>query len=157
MPLSNLPMDAHTARRLNLKDLEKQQGSLERLAELTDSAPGHLSQIKNGTRNMGAAVARRFEAKLNLGAGWMDTRNHAYPQAHLATELLVRDFEQLPPALQDHVSKTAADLRAIIEAIPERFRRMITAPPNDPDRYREWEQSIREIATQLRPHVKNHS
>lgn len=157
MALSNPGMDAHTARRLNLKELERQQGSLERLAELTDSAPGHLSQIKNGTRNMGAAVARRFEAKLGLGAGWMDTRNHSYPQGQLSTEMLVKDFELLPPALQDHVARTAADLRTIIEAIPEKFRRMITAPPGDPERYREWEQSIRELASQLKPPVKNHS
>lgn len=154
--LSNPAMDAVSARRLNLKQLEKQHGSLERLAELTESAPGHLSQIKNGTRNMGNAVARRFERKLDLGAGWMDTRNHAYPQGHLSTELLVKDFAELPPALQDHVAKVAADLRAIIESIPDRYRRMITAPPTDPERYREWEQSMRELASQLRPPVKQH-
>lgn len=149
-------MDAANARRLNLKDLEKQQGSLQRLAELTDSAAAHLSQIKNGTRDMGAAVARRFERKLHLAPGWMDTRNHAYPQGTLGTELLVRDFEQLPPALQDHVVHIASELRTIIEAIPERYRRMITAPPSDPERYREWEQSMRELAHQLKAPTKQH-
>lgn len=148
-------MDANAARRANLQDLAKQHGSLERLAELTGSAPGHLSQINNGTRNMGPRVARRFEQKLSLGAGWMDTRDHAYAQGSLSTVMLVRDFELLPPALQDYVGRTASELRAIIERIPEKYQMMISAPPSDPERYQEWERSIRELASQLKPIVNN--
>lgn len=58
-------------------------GKLRLLAELTGSAPAHLSQIKNGVRSMGDDVARRFEHKLGLNFGYMD-RQHSAAQEESA-------------------------------------------------------------------------
>jgi len=41
-------------------------------AEACGLVPGHLSQLKNGTRNVGNDVARRIEQKKRLPEGWMD-------------------------------------------------------------------------------------
>lgn len=138
-------MDATEARQANLLDLERQHGTLEALAEKTESSAAHLSQIKNGTRNMGRDVARRFERKLELPQGWMDTREHGATQKLLAAPALVADFEVLPPALQDHVSAIARDLRERVEKIPPHIRKVISAPPKDPARYAEWESSIKAL------------
>lgn len=65
-------MENKEIRRINLLLLESEHKTLENLAALTDSNAGHLSQIKNGSRDMGKIVARRIEEKLEKEAGWMD-------------------------------------------------------------------------------------
>ena len=151
--LSNAGMDASEARHANLLDLERQLGTLEALAAKAGVSSGYLSQIKNKHkgRGMGKAVARRIEKKLDLPKGWMDTRDHAPMQKVIGATTLVADFEVLPPALQDHVSNVARELREQIEALSPEMRKVISAPPKDPERYAEWERSIRElIAAQQR-------
>lgn len=140
-------MDATEARKANLKALIRQHGTIEELSDKTGSAPRHVSQMNNGTRGMGARVARRFEAKLGLPHGWMDTLKHAAPQGSLHAEKLLDDFSELPPSLQEHVSRIASELRALIDAVPEKLRPLISAPPKDPERYREWEQGIKQIVS----------
>lgn len=41
-------------------------------AEKAGMAAAHVSQIVNGSRNMGDKIARRIEKKLSLPVGWMD-------------------------------------------------------------------------------------
>lgn len=147
MLLSNSGMDARARRRENLERLAKQYGTLEHLAELTESAPAHFSQVRNGNRNIGHKVARRIEAKLQLAAGWMDVpHEQSEPvQGQLAGAALLRDFEGLPPLLQEHIAKTAHQLRELVEGVPEKYRRAISAPPSDPESYADWERAIKEL------------
>lgn len=143
-------MSVIATRKANLLIVLAQFGTLETLAELTASSARHLSQMKNGTRNMGHKVARRIEAKLGLGPGWMDTKHqdtNPAPggQRQIDTEALVRDFEELPPLLQEAVSKKARELRELIERVSPEYRNAISAPPSDPERYGEWEGSIKAL------------
>lgn len=126
--------------------LEKKHGTLESVGELTGTPAAYLSQIKNETRNMGAKVARRIEAKLKLGHGWMDTTNHdGAVQKPLASVALISDFEKLPPALQDHVLNVARELREMVDELSPQLRKVVSAPPKDPQRYAEWEADIRAL------------
>jgi hypothetical protein len=45
---------------------------IEQVSEGFSAAPGHVSQMVNGTREMGEDVARRIERALGLAPGWMD-------------------------------------------------------------------------------------
>lgn len=140
-------MTAADNRKANLVKLAERFGTLDKLAAETGSSDRHLSQMKNGVRKMGDKVARRFEEKLGLPPGWMDER-HGQPKARqgsLATDALVKDFEELPQLLQEHVARMAHDLRALVEGVKPEFRNVISAPPSDPKRYAEWENGIRAL------------
>lgn len=141
-------MEASESRRANFKDLLAQHGTIEVLAEKTGSNPQHLSQIKNGTREMGRSVARRFEARLGLPSGWMDTRDHTPAQGSLEGAALLEDYRRLPPALQAHIAAKAAELRELWDSIPATLRPLISEPPRDPERYREWEAHIKAFIQQ---------
>ena len=67
-----MPHDIHAKRRGALVALIKTYGSIRALADKTGTDPAHLSQIKNGVREMGEAVARRIENALHLGHGTLD-------------------------------------------------------------------------------------
>lgn len=138
-------MDATEARKANLLVLERRLGSLEALGAKTDTPPSYLSNIKTDKRNMGRKVARRIEKELELPTGWMDTIDHGAAQKVIGAAILVADFEALPVALQEHVSKVASDLRKMIDGIPPDLREAISAPPKDPERYAAWEASIRAL------------
>lgn len=141
-------MGVTEARRLNLIDLERAHSTLERVAELTGSSAGHLSQIKNRVRGMGHNVARRFEQRLGLPPDWMDTRDHAPAQGSLEATALLNDYRNLPPALQAHIADKAAELRKLWDSIPATLRPLISEPPRDPERYREWEAHIKAFIQQ---------
>lgn len=64
--------ETYTKRRAALVALINEFGTIRALAEKTDSDAAHLSQIKNGTREMGEAVARRIENALGLGHKTLD-------------------------------------------------------------------------------------
>lgn len=66
-------------RRANLATLidTRSKGVQKDFAEMTDLAPGHVSQMINATRKMGDDVARRIEDHLGLPPGSMD-----YPPAY---------------------------------------------------------------------------
>lgn len=65
-------MAASEFRRTNLESLIQEYGTIERLSDLSDQSPSYISQVRNGTRNMGNKVARKVESELGLPAGWMD-------------------------------------------------------------------------------------
>ena len=70
-------MSVHDFRRANLERLIEEYGggTIERFAVLADQNPSYLSQIRNGTRNMGNQAARKIEVALGLSDAWMDL-NH---------------------------------------------------------------------------------
>lgn len=95
--LSNYGMENKQIRRQNLLALESQFGTLEMLAEETDTVAGHLSQIKNNTRKMGDKVARRIEDKLDKERGWMDRAHGAELSIEDPMEAqLLRMYRELP-------------------------------------------------------------
>lgn len=65
-------MDNKAIRRANLVGLIKEFETIARLARHTGAVASLLSQIKNGTRQMGDDVARRLERALKKPEGWMD-------------------------------------------------------------------------------------
>lgn len=146
--LFNPRMDVSEARRANFTELLKQYGTIEALADKTGSSSRHLSQVKNHGRNIGHRVARRFEQRLELPRGWMDTRDHTPAQGSLEVAAMIQDFRKLPTGLQAHVAAKTAELRELWEAIPATMRPLITDPPRDPERYREWEGNIRALASE---------
>lgn len=77
-------------RRDNLQRLLTGYRFQRQFAEATGLAAAHVSQMVNGTRDMGEDVARRIEKALGLPANWMDRVEGS------ALELAVIDLEQLP-------------------------------------------------------------
>lgn len=77
-------------RRDNLQRLLAGYRFQRQFAEATGLAAAHVSQMVNGTRDMGEDVARRVEKALGLPANWMDRVEGSAPES------LVIDLEQLP-------------------------------------------------------------
>lgn len=70
-------VDSHTShaiRRDNLLGLIAMfgDGTITAFADRTGTNAAHLSQIKNGVRNMGNRLARKIEVALDKPKGWMD-------------------------------------------------------------------------------------
>lgn len=69
-------MEAKDIRRANLLRMlaeAKAQGKSDhQFAEESDADPAYISQIKNGTRNMGTRFARNLEVARKLPKGYMD-------------------------------------------------------------------------------------
>lgn len=63
---------ARTTRRMHLNRLIQESGTQRVFAEKTDLAPAHVSQMVNGTRDMGEKVARQIEEKLGMAPGTLD-------------------------------------------------------------------------------------
>jgi len=94
-------MDVKQIRRENLLGLIRaNEGKIARLARVADANASLLSQIKNGTRDMGYDLARALEKSLELQRGWMDAQQF--------------------PAGTDPV--TVMELAQIAAALPERKR-----------------------------------
>lgn len=60
-------------RKNNLIDLIKKAGSQSKLSKQIDLDAGYISQMKNGTRQMGEKTARKIEESLGLENGYMDS------------------------------------------------------------------------------------
>lgn len=75
----NATMDINEIRKENLDKLLEKFSTIREFADVTGSAAAHISQMKNGVRPMGTAVARRIESAMKLPRGWMD-------QSHLEDE-----------------------------------------------------------------------
>lgn len=67
-------MDVKEIRRLNLEYLIASVGSIKKLADIVDSDPNYVSQIKNKNANktMGDRFARKIEKSFQKPHGWMD-------------------------------------------------------------------------------------
>lgn len=97
MLLSNTLVENKEVRRLNLVALAQKFKTLKALAEETASDAGHLSQVKNRTRNMGDDVARRFERRLHKPPGWMDSQHGVKEETPVYdSQVPVSDYRAAP-------------------------------------------------------------
>lgn len=96
----NAAMDIQEIRRKNLENLLEGFHTIREFADATGSAPAHISQMKNGVRVMGTAVARRIEHAMGKPRGWMD-------QSHLEDE-----------TPEDYISDEAKDLAKVFATQP---------------------------------------
>lgn len=95
--LSNAAMKTNDViRRQNLEEAIRLAGSARKLADLVETSPAYLSQLKNQTpdsktgkaKMMGDDMARRIEAAIGVPAGWLDTSHEPAPES--ASHGLVR-------------------------------------------------------------------
>ena len=93
--LSNGLMDSKAIRRANLIGLLREFRTLQAIATQTDTVAAHLSQIKNGVRNMGDAVARKLERALHKPEGWMDMPQFGPPDQMVEQAELLHIFSAL--------------------------------------------------------------
>lgn len=115
-------------RRDNLARLIKEFGTLEKVAELGETSPVYLSQIKNRTidpktkksREMGSALARKLEK--GKVVGWMDTPERTaferqdYEAVNRDDD---EDGEQAPAAPTRRITPMGEAVGALFDLIPE--------------------------------------
>lgn len=65
-------MNIKEQRRANLNKLLEGFNTKREFADRCDLAPGHVSQMVNGTREVGDRVAKKIEFHLGLSHGWID-------------------------------------------------------------------------------------
>ncbi|WP_162897051.1 hypothetical protein [Chromobacterium rhizoryzae] len=70
--LSNGGMENKDIRRANLGRLINEYGTIRALADVVDTAPNYISEIKNGVRDMGHKLARKIEERTGKQSGWLD-------------------------------------------------------------------------------------
>ena len=90
---------------------ERFGGSLERMAAETNSNPKYLSQLKNGSRQIGDRTAARLESALGLSSGSWD-QPLSYVSPHWETDSpevreLLQLYEAADPAEQELFLKMA--------------------------------------------------
>lgn len=101
MPRYNSGMDIKEIRKENFDRLlaefgqrkasKGERGTLKRFAECYGLDPRHASQMKNGSRDIGDAIARRLEQnhKPALRDGWMDVQHGpGVPQNEVEEEVV---------------------------------------------------------------------
>lgn len=107
-------MNVKEARRLRLEELKNEAGTLREIARRVN--PGakyldrYLSEIRNGTREMGDALARDIEKAFTKPNGWMDQMGVSSPE----TGELLHIWSQFPPEEQQ---KILYELKIRLEAI----------------------------------------
>ncbi len=117
--LLNSGMNVKDVRRQHLATAIDKFGSIEALADATGTNPKHLSQLRNGHRNIGDRFARKLEAALSLAPNAWDAPSPVdYSSAVLASagedELLEAVTAALGTISPDGKKKL---LRAISEAL----------------------------------------
>lgn len=149
-------------RRENLIALERKFGSLEALSDAVNVSASYLSQMKN-TRHMGDKIARRFERKLGLPAGSMDTPPGA-PMAAVEKPIggkmsvphyspnervqeFLNDYLEVPVGLQNYLRRKVRELKLYTDKLTPFQRNNFPEPPVDPTGYEAWE---RELEAELR-------
>lgn len=109
-------MEAKEIRRGNMEALALVEGGLTGLAERAGTSDRLLSQIRNGTRNMGARLARKFEERLGIPHGWMDVE-HAPSAADTSGEIAFSRVEQPMLALYGLAADQQARLLALFDKL----------------------------------------
>lgn len=98
-------------RRANLLGLIKEFDTIEALANATGTVAAYLSQVKNGTRQMGDRVARRIEAGLNKDEGWIDVAQYGGLDSLMDQSEILEIMRALTPEERDEVLKLARLIR----------------------------------------------
>lgn len=102
--------------RLNNLKLVMNRGRLTQaeLAIKCDLAPSLISQIMTKRRNMGAALARKLEEKLDLDDGWFD-----FPHDIVDTTVQMVKSEWKPKAFESSLTKREIRLLELFRQMPE--------------------------------------
>lgn len=67
-------------------------------------------------------------------------------QGELDSPMLVSDFEALPAGLRAVIARQTRELREMLDSVPAHLKPLFSSqPPADPERYREWEESIKAL------------
>lgn len=114
----------------NLELLVEQAGTLAAIAEAAGTSSVYLSQIRNRSldsktlkpREMGASMARRIEAALQLPSGWMDSE-HEDAAAPAATPKKTPAANASTPS----IGQTAMAMGASVAGLSESRRKTISA------------------------------
>ena len=103
-------MDIHMIRRRNLNLLLAQfkaekRGLQKDWAAKADMVPDHVTQIKNGHRDMGGDIARRIEKRFNLDVGWMDVHHSSVDSVTVVSS----DQDLRVPTYKEFTGQSEAD------------------------------------------------
>jgi hypothetical protein len=92
-------MDIKTIRKMNVRLLEREIGSLSALARHAGTSQSYLSQCvgPNAFRSIGDEMARRLEHAMKKPHGWMDQGHMEESQVSSARQIYDK-LLQLPPA-----------------------------------------------------------
>lgn len=110
------------ARQANCLALIDRFGTNVAFAAAAGMSVGHVSQLKNGTRKMGEAVARRIEGALDLPYLSMDTPGlqlDAALQLRIEARQLAQDWMGLPEGYRLEVRKHVDALAAALLTLPQ--------------------------------------
>lgn len=96
-------VDIRAIRRENLEGLiaSMAAGNMAAFADRIGASPAHLSQIRNGTREIGHRFARKIEMALGKGKGWMDLPQFRAPEATQKQLEIAQIIENLAEEDQD--------------------------------------------------------
>ncbi|SCU75540.1 Phage-related protein [Cupriavidus necator] len=111
-------MDIKTIRKMNVRLLEREIGSLSALARLAGSSQSYLSQCvgPNAFRSIGDEMARRLEHAMKKPHGWMDEGHMEEGQVALARQIYDKLLQ--PPAAKLHAIAELLDMkRAAMEGL----------------------------------------
>lgn len=141
-------MENKEIRRARLEALILEHGSAAELERITGTDATYIRNIKNGVRQMGDELARRFEEKLEKPRGWMDTPEGSglmtrtederdmlekYRKASPRWRLSLRYLAEVPDDEQNEVSESVNVLMAKIFAKPvsdEKVEKAYGRPPS---------------------------
>ncbi len=92
-------MDIKTIRKMNVRLLEREIGSLSGLARIAGTTQSYLSQCvgAGAFRNVGDEMARRLEHAMKKPHGWMDEAHMEEGQITMARQIYEK-LLQTPPA-----------------------------------------------------------
>jgi len=137
-------------RRLNLELAIGKVGTAAQLAALASTAPAYLSQIKNKAldsktgrpKGMGDDLARKIEAALGVGPGWMDTPHPEHwgeatvPNLLTPTARLANEVEDAP-AISSRALKRIP-LVGRVQAGADGLLHIDDYPPEHPEGFMLW-------------------
>lgn len=114
--LFNPGVDNKTIRRLNLEYLIGERETIANLAKLYDLNESLLSQVKNGTRNMGDRLARKMEEAMAKPTGWMDVPHFKSQEQAVEYAELMHIYDALPEGEREAWLKLG---RSLVERGPK--------------------------------------
>lgn len=114
--LKVLGMDRKQRRLARLEGLIKEAGTVKLLAELADTDPNYISQLRSGKirASFGDDLAERLEKAMNKPNGWMDQwlpEEGGYAAANRPPDwFLLGLIEDLPPAMVKQIRASIIEL-----------------------------------------------
>jgi hypothetical protein len=108
-------------RRANLCRLLESWPTQKVFAEANGLAAGHVSQMVNGTREVGENVARRIESSRGLPTGWMDTPHDepSSPTARLVGKIYSAPGVGIDSRIADLLTRASPKSQGALERIAQ--------------------------------------